>query len=111
MDTTSEFFARTIVFVFKIPLKFIALIAALALFAVACGGGDSESSETNTAPGVSSNDTDGTTPPSDDAAETNEPAEVELPRQFFATSTADGGQIDLGDLDGQDIVLWFWAPW
>ena len=25
--------------------------------------------------------------------------------------TADGGQIDLGSLEGTDTILWFWAPW
>ncbi len=25
--------------------------------------------------------------------------------------TLDGGQIDFGDLEGQDVFLWFWAPW
>jgi len=32
----------------------------------------------------------------------------ELTGQF---STIGGGQIDLGSLQGQDVVLWFWAPW
>lgn len=30
------------------------------------------------------------------------------------TGTADtlaGGQIELTSLEGQDTVLWFWAPW
>lgn len=22
-----------------------------------------------------------------------------------------GGQFDAGDYEGQDLVLWFWAPW
>lgn len=25
--------------------------------------------------------------------------------------TVSGTQIDLGSLEGQDTVLWFWAPW
>lgn len=25
--------------------------------------------------------------------------------------TADGGQIDWNSLEGQDVMLWFWAPW
>ena len=29
----------------------------------------------------------------------------------FIAVTADGGQIDFGSLQGQDTVLWFWAPW
>ena len=26
-------------------------------------------------------------------------------------STASGGEIDFGALEGTDTVLWFWAPW
>ncbi len=26
-------------------------------------------------------------------------------------ATIDGSTIDLNDLRGQDVVLWFWAPW
>lgn len=26
-------------------------------------------------------------------------------------ATVAGGQIDFGSLEGQDTVLWFWAPW
>ena len=26
-------------------------------------------------------------------------------------STVSGSQLDLGSLEGQDTVLWFWAPW
>jgi hypothetical protein len=25
--------------------------------------------------------------------------------------TVSGSQIDFGSLEGQDTVLWFWAPW
>jgi len=25
--------------------------------------------------------------------------------------TVAGGQVDLGAVEGQDTVLWFWAPW
>ena len=28
-----------------------------------------------------------------------------------AYPTIDGGQIELTSLEGQDVVLWFWAPW
>lgn len=31
--------------------------------------------------------------------------------QVVTFNTVDGGQFDLGDLNGQDSVLWFWAPW
>jgi hypothetical protein len=26
-------------------------------------------------------------------------------------TTVTGGQIDFGSFEGQDVVLWFWAPW
>ena len=26
-------------------------------------------------------------------------------------ATLAGSSIDLGSLEGQDVVLWFWAPW
>ncbi|MEM7339885.1 MAG: hypothetical protein AAF467_14620 [Actinomycetota bacterium] len=26
-------------------------------------------------------------------------------------ATVNGETIDLGSLEGQDVVLWFWAPW
>lgn len=61
------------------------VFVALALVASACGGGEEGGATT--------------TP------------ERELPRTFFVADTVGGGQIDLGDLQGQDIVLWFWAPW
>ncbi len=28
-----------------------------------------------------------------------------------AFETMDGGQLEFGSLEGQDVVLWFWAPW
>ncbi len=33
------------------------------------------------------------------------------PVEAGMVATADGGQIDLGSLEGTDTVLWFWAPW
>lgn len=32
------------------------------------------------------------------------------PARFVAETSA-GGQLDLGELAGQDVLLWFWAPW
>lgn len=29
----------------------------------------------------------------------------------FAAATVDGGEIDMGDYAGEDLVLWFWTPW
>ena len=60
-------------------------IAAIATLATACGGSGAE------------------TTASDATATDN-----------ALTGTADtlaGGQIELTSLEGQDTVLWFWAPW
>ncbi len=26
-------------------------------------------------------------------------------------ATLDGGSVNLAEFEGQDVVLWFWAPW
>lgn len=57
------------------------LLIALAVVAAACGGSDATSS--TAAPSATPN-----------------PA-----------NTASGGQIDMTSLEGNDVVLWFWAPW
>lgn len=71
-----------------------ALVFGAAVLVGACGSGsDSAGSSTGDAT---------TTPASSEAAA---PAAAPI----LATST--GGQLDFGDLAGQDAVLWFWAPW
>ena len=35
---------------------------------------------------------------------------VDWPHDFVA-ETVSGSMIDAGDFAGQDLVLWFWAPW
>lgn len=29
----------------------------------------------------------------------------------LTVATSDGGTIDFADLAGEDVMLWFWAPW
>jgi hypothetical protein len=29
----------------------------------------------------------------------------------FVASTIDGGELALADYAGQDVMVWFWAPW
>lgn len=48
---------------------------------------------------------EGATPSSEASAATGAlPTSAVLP-------TVTGGQLDFGELAGQDFVLWFWAPW
>jgi hypothetical protein len=67
--------------------------AASALVASACGG----SSETESEASV----------PNTASVATEQPADVEP----VFVPTAAGGQLDFNSLRGQDVLLWFWAPW
>ncbi len=69
--------------------KLALLFAAVALVAAACGGGDSD---TASVPGESAGEPSAATPD-------------------FSGQTVLGEQLVAGDLAGQDVVLWFWAPW
>ena len=73
--------------------RLVPLFVAVGLLGVACGGSDGEEAAT---PGMDApTDTDGATT---------------WPHDFVA-ATVDGGMIDAGEYAGQDLVLWFWAPW
>lgn len=43
--------------------------------------------------------------------ETNAASSGEVSALTLTAATTDGGQFDFGSLEGQDAVLWFWAPW
>lgn len=70
----------------------LALLFGALLLAASCGSGGSSESVAVAAQDASS------------APETTSPLHGE-----FATLA--GESIDLGSLEGQDAVLWFWAPW
>ena len=65
-------------------LRRTAMVLALAFVAASCGGGDDS--------GASFGAPDGTD------------------RDFVATSL-DGDEVALADYAGQDVMVWFWAPW
>ncbi len=82
------------------PLSSLFLgLATLALIAASCGSsGSSSGNEIGAAvPGaaVASQQTEG----------------VEGPAAPILVGLADGGQLDWNSLVGQDVMLWFWAPW
>ena len=64
------------------------LTAVVALLAVACGADDLSPIE-RSAP---------------------DPVDTEWPHDFVE-DTVGGGLIDANDLEGYDVILWFWAPW
>jgi len=83
------------------PRWLVAMLASLALVATACGG--SESVVATQAPAEAA--TEAPTAPAQAEPSAPEPATT------LVSTTVDGGQIDFGSLAGQDVVLWFWAPW
>ena len=111
------------------------LIAAFALLAAACGG-DSSTSTESSAPAAdsgASSDTSDSGSSTDEGsgaddgvdsmpAESDEPdavtveagstdaANASWPHRFVEDGVG-GGIIDANDYEGQDLVLWFWAPW
>ncbi|MEO0494908.1 MAG: hypothetical protein AAF081_15990 [Actinomycetota bacterium] len=107
------------------------LIAVLALVAVACSSGESTTTEaaddTGAAgSGSAENTDDATADHSSDAganvagsdtddAVTVEPGSTDAANAMwphdFVEDTVGGGLIDANDLQGQDVILWFWAPW
>ncbi len=78
----------------------VALVGALALIAASCGDSDETAS--------ASADTGG-----DAAIETgwSELDGVGVEALAFAGTTTDGESFSGADLVGQDVLLWFWAPW
>jgi hypothetical protein len=77
----------------RASISVITAIAAFALIASACGG----ASETESAASV----------PDTASAAPEQPADLEV----VSVPTAGGGQLDFNSLRGQDVLLWFWAPW
>ena len=39
-----------------------------------------------------------------------DPVDTEWPHGFVE-DTIGGGLIDANDLEGNDVIVWFWAPW
>lgn len=72
----------------------MALLMALALGAAACGSSDGDTAAA-AAP----------------VAESETPAAQEPSILELSAPAADGSTINLSDYAGQDLMLWFWAPW
>ncbi|MGI9603804.1 MAG: TlpA family protein disulfide reductase [Acidimicrobiales bacterium] len=64
--------------------RMLIIMVVLALAAVGCGGSDSSGEATSTEPGS-------------------------VPD--FSGTTVDGQELVSADYAGQDVMLWFWAPW
>lgn len=93
----------------SVRMRLASLLTASAFAVAACGGGEPaaiEATSTPTEPAPSSSTPSGTP---DAGAPGNGP---QVP-EFLAFEAPDvrGGQVVGSDYAGQDLVIWFWAPW
>jgi len=79
-------------------------LAAVALVATSCGGGSADTAADAAAPAPVEQ-------PAEQPAEQAVQSEEDTAEGSFVATTVRGAQIDFGSLEGQDVVLWFWAPW
>jgi len=97
----------------------IAIVATAMLVAAACGGAatDTTSSAASDTPvtetSVAGENTDAAeATPDTSASETAAPEAAATDSILVGEyPTMDGQTIDLASLQGNDVVLWFWAPW
>lgn len=79
--------------------RVLAFVLLFGLLATACGAADTET---------------GTAAAPEDATESStatEPAAAEASLLTGEYETIGGETVDLATYEGQDVVLWFWAPW
>lgn len=95
----------------KTAVRTLGLLLSAALVAGACGS-DPQVAESSEAATAAPATTQGSEEPSASSEESPAPSE-ESPQagSTEVLSTISGGQIDFGSLQGQDVLLWFWAPW
>ena len=90
-------------------LRVVAVVVALLLVGSACGDGSNDSS---TVQDPATTTTEATSPTSEEPSPTTHSDSVEVAWSHdWTEKTVGGGQFDAGDYAGQDLVLWFWAPW
>lgn len=96
------------------PRSLVAMVAGLALLAAACGADSGESAATASDPTAATS----TAATSTAASAVDSPSSAAAPEVAPASgpftgahTTLDGSTIDFDQFAGQDVVLWFWAPW
>lgn len=85
-----------------------AAVLGIALWLSACGG--SSSDDTTAAEGTATTRAVATTTEGSSPDTTTSDSAAAWPHDWIE-QTVGGGQFNAGDYEGQDLVLWFWAPW
>ncbi len=92
----------------KTSLKALGLLMSAALVAGACGS-DPQTAEPGAAAPLATQAADDSASAAEDSSAPAEESPQAGSTEVLATIS--GGQIDFGALEGQDALLWFWAPW
>ena len=82
------------------------MIASVAVFS-ACGDGAGSDGDLSATGDAGSSDGSGVTATSATSGGGGVPSDL----LSFEASTVDGGTLDLEPFAGEDLALWFWAPW
>jgi ABC-type glycerol-3-phosphate transport system substrate-binding protein len=92
-----------------VPRLPTALLLASALVLAACAGSDDEAAvASDTSADTTTTALADPVPPTDAGSA---PA-VDVPEELdFVAPDVRGGQVVGSELAGQDLVIWFWAPW
>lgn len=96
----------------------LALIVVIVLIIAGCSSAEDEATATAAGAAATTVDSvegadDATTPPTESEPEPEPtPADVLPPETFEGQATTVSGEtFELSGLAGQDLILWFWAPW
>jgi len=107
------------------PVKrILPFLFAIVLLGAACGSdspAESTDAKSTDSAGADSSDAgssgtdnsgadESTTPEETDGSGDGDGSGVDWPLSFSG-GTVDGAEFEAGDYAGQDLVLWFWAPW
>lgn len=88
--------------------RVLPVVAATLL--VACGGGSDRASTPNASAPSPVADTSAPAADGTNGAAASDATAVPAALQFAAPLVG-GGEIELGELAGRPVLLWFWAPW
>ena len=90
-----------------------ALPVLAATLLVACGGGsDPAAAPATDAPAPVADTSDAPAAPDAGTADGSTSGSATVPTALqFSAPLVGGGEIELGELAGRPVLLWFWAPW
>ena len=93
-------------------MRRIAILLSVALLAAACASSANVAIDVAAEPSTSV-DVDATTTaaPTTTTTTTEAPTTTTTTEAPLVYNLVGGGQLEPGDLEAQDTVLWFWAPW